>query len=155
MATFTLTVNGKARAVDAGDPDTPLLWILRDRLGLTGTKYGCGAGACGACTVHLDGDAAPSCQVPIRAAAGRRVTTIEGLSGDGRHPCQIAWLEEDVAQCGYCQPGMIMEAAAVIAKKSAATSSEIEAALSGHICRCGTYGRIRRAVRAVAAGAKR
>jgi isoquinoline 1-oxidoreductase alpha subunit len=153
MATFTLTVNGKPRTVEASDPDMPLLWALRDRLGLTGTKYGCGAGACGACTVHLDGDAAQSCQVPIRAAAGRRVTTIEGLSDDGRHPCQLAWLEEDAAQCGYCQPGMIMEAAALLAKKRA-SAIEIEAALSGHICRCGTYGRIRRAVKTLtAAGA--
>ena len=151
MATFTLTVNGKPRTVEAADPEMPLLWVLRDRLGLTGTKYGCGAGACGACTVHVDGEALQSCQVPVSALAGRRVTTIEGLSDDGRHPCQLAWLEEDVAQCGYCQPGMIMAAAALLAKKKPAAPSEIETALSGHICRCGTYGRMRRAVRKAAA----
>jgi isoquinoline 1-oxidoreductase alpha subunit len=155
MATFTLTVNGKPRTVESGDPDMPLLWVLRDRLGLTGTKFGCGVGACGACTVHLNGEAFRSCQVPVSSVSGRRVTTIEGLSEDGRHPCQLAWLEEDVAQCGYCQPGMIMTTAALIAKKAAA-AAEIEAALSGHVCRCGTYGRMRRAVRTVAAaGAKR
>ena len=156
MATFTITVNGETRSVASGDPDMPLLWILRDRLGLTGTKYGCGVGACGACTVHVDGEALRSCQVPVSAAVGRRVVTIEGLSSDGRHPCQLAWLEQDVAQCGYCQPGMIMEAAAVLAKKKAAPASDFEAALSGHICRCGTYGRMREAVKAVAAsGVKR
>lgn len=154
MAMFTLTVNGKARTVESGDPDMPLLWVLRDRLGLTGTKFGCGVGACGACTVHVEGEALRSCQVPISAAAGRRITTIEGLSEDGRHPCQLAWLQEDVAQCGYCQPGMIMTTAALIAKKKAA-ASEIEAALSAHVCRCGTYGRMRRAVKTVAAGATR
>ena len=156
MATFTFSVNGRPRTVEAGDPGMPLLWVLRDRFGLTGTKYGCGAGACGACTVHVDGEAMRSCQVPVSAVSGRRITTIEGLSDDGRHPCQLAWLEEDVAQCGYCQPGMIMEAAALLAKKKAAAASDFEAALSGHICRCGTYGRMRRAVKRVAAaGVKR
>ncbi len=125
--------------------------MLRDRLGLTGTKYGCGAGACGACTVHVDGEALRSCQVPLSAAAGRRVTTIEGLSEDGRHPCQLAWLEEDVAQCGYCQPGMIMTAAALLSGKKPVAAARVEAALSEHICRCGTYGRMRRAVAKAAA----
>jgi aerobic-type carbon monoxide dehydrogenase small subunit (CoxS/CutS family) len=146
----TLTVNGTARSVDAADPETPLLWVLRDRLGLTGTKYGCGVGACGACTVHVDGVAMRSCQVPLSAAVGRRVTTIEGLSPDGRHPCQLAWLAEDVAQCGYCQAGMIMEAAALSDGRKRAGVAEIEAALSGHVCRCGTYARIRRAIRRAA-----
>ncbi len=150
MATYAITVNGTGRTVEAGDPDMPLLWVLRDRLGLTGTKYGCGVGACGACTVHLDGEAIRSCQVPLQAAVGRRVTTIEGLSPDGRHPCQVAWLEEDVAQCGYCQPGMIMMTAALLAKKKPATAAEVEAALSGHVCRCGTYGRMRSAVQRLA-----
>ncbi|HEY1434211.1 MAG TPA: (2Fe-2S)-binding protein, partial [Thermoanaerobaculia bacterium] len=135
--------------------DMPLLWVLRDRLGLTGTKYGCGVGACGACTVHLDGEAMRSCQVSVSAAAGRRVVTIEGLSTDGRHPCQLAWLEQDVAQCGYCQPGMIMAAAALVARKKAASASDVEAALAGHICRCGTYGRMRQAVRSVIDGQTR
>jgi aerobic-type carbon monoxide dehydrogenase small subunit (CoxS/CutS family) len=146
----TLTVNGTARSVDAADPETPLLWVLRDRLGLTGTKYGCGVGACGACTVHVDGVAMRSCQVQLSAAVSRRVTTIEGLSPDGRHPCQLAWLAEDVAQCGYCQAGMIMEAAALADGRKRAGVAEIEAALSGHLCRCGTYARIRRAIRRVA-----
>ena len=148
---YLLTVNGRPRSVDAADPDTPLLWILRDRLGLTGTKYGCGAGVCGACTVHLDGEAFRSCQVPVSAAAGRRVTTIEGLSADGsgNHPCQRAWLAEDVAQCGYCQPGMIMEMAALLARPAKPSGSDVDAALSDHVCRCGTYARIRRAARRV------
>ena len=154
MASFSITVNGRAQAVEAGNPETPLLWVLRDTLGLTGTKYGCGAGVCGACTVHVDGQAMRSCQVSIRAAAGRRITTIEGLSEDGRHPCQLAWLAEDVAQCGYCQPGMIMTTAALSAGKKPAGQAQVEAALSAHICRCGTYGRMRRAVERVVAGGK-
>ena len=154
MASFSITVNGRAQAVEAGNPEMPLLWVLRDTLGLTGTKYGCGAGVCGACTVHVDGQAMRSCQVSIRAAAGRRITTIEGLSEDGRHPCQLAWLAEDVAQCGYCQPGMIMTTAALSAGKKPAGQAQVEAALSAHICRCGTYGRMRRAVERVVAGGK-
>lgn len=155
MPRFTLTVNGKPRTIESADPDLPLLWVLRDRLGLTGTKYGCGAGDCGACTVHLGGRAVRSCQVPISAVSGGAVTTIEGLSREGRHPCQIAWLEEDVAQCGYCQPGMIMEAAALF-EGGAPDPRRIEAALASHLCRCGTYGRIRKAVRrAVAAAGSR
>ena len=146
MAKYAITVNGRAQSVEAGNPDMPLLWVLRDTLGLTGTKYGCGAGACGACTVHVDGQATRSCQVPIQAVAGRKITTIEGLSEDGRHPCQLAWLAEDVAQCGYCQPGMIMTTAALVAGKKPAGQDQIEAALSAHICRCGTYGRMRKAV---------
>ncbi len=152
MAKYAITVNGRAQSVEAGNPDMPLLWVLRDTLGLTGTKYGCGAGACGACTVHVDGQATRSCQVPIQAAAGRKITTIEGLSEDGRHPCQLAWLAEDVAQCGYCQPGMIMTTAALVAGKKPAGQDQIEAALSAHICRCGTYGRMQKAVARAAAG---
>ena len=155
MKTYAITVNGKPRTVEASDPDTPLLWILRDGLGLTGTKYGCGAGVCGACTVHVDGADVRSCQVTIDAvaAAKGRVTTIEGLSSDGggRHPCQAAWIAEDVAQCGYCQAGMIMAAAALLARKPRVTDADIDAALGDHVCRCGTYTRIRRAVHAAAA----
>ena len=154
MAKFAITVNGRAQSVESGDPDVPLLWVLRDTLGLTGTKFGCGMGACGACTVHLDGKAMRSCQVPLQAAAGRRITTIEGLSADGRHPCQLAWLAEDVAQCGYCQPGMIMTTAALVAGSKPAGQQQVEAALAEHICRCGTYGRMQKAVAHVVAGAK-
>jgi isoquinoline 1-oxidoreductase subunit alpha len=154
IAKLRLTVNGRSRSVDVFDADGPLLWVLRDGLGLTGTKYGCGMGVCGACTIHLDGEAVQACQIPVSRAAGRRVTTIEGLSSDGRHPCQRAWLDADVAQCGYCQPGMIMEAAALLDAKAGA--ERIEKALSSHVCRCGTYARIRRAVAAaVAEGASR
>jgi len=148
---YLLTVNGRPRSVEAADPDTPLLWILRDRLGLTGTKFGCGVGVCGACTIHFDGEAVRSCEVPVSLAAGRSVTTIEGLSADGSHPCQRAWLEEDVAQCGYCQPGMIMEMAALLARAARPSESDVEAAMSDHVCRCGTYARIRRAARRVMA----
>ena len=155
MKSYAITVNGKARRVEAADPDTPLLWILRDNLGLTGTKYGCGMGICGACTVHVDGAEARSCQVTIEAVASAsgRVTTIEGLSADGRHPCQTAWLAEDVAQCGYCQAGMIMAAAALLAKKPRVTDADIDEALGDHVCRCGTYTRIRKAVHAAASAA--
>lgn len=146
MARFALTVNGRRREVEAADPDTPLLWVLRDRLGLTGTKYGCGMGVCGACTVLRGSEAVRSCQVPISAAAGGRFTTIEGLSRDGGHPCQRAWLEEDVSQCGYCQAGMILEAAALLSKTARPTDAEIDAAFGDHVCRCGTYLRVRRAV---------
>src|SRR5215510_3657550 len=140
MAKVALTVNGRARTVEVYDADVPLLWVLRDGLGLTGTKYGCGIGVCGACTVHLDGEAVQACQVPASGSVGRRVTTIEGLSRDGSHPCQRAWLDADVAQCGYCQPGMIMEAAALLDVK--ADAARIEGALATHVCRCGTYARI-------------
>jgi isoquinoline 1-oxidoreductase alpha subunit len=140
-----LTVNGAEHEIDA-PPEMPLLWALRDLMGLTGTKYGCGMAQCGACTVHVDGVALRSCVTPVSAAAGRKITTIEGLSADGSHPVQRAWAEMDVVQCGYCQPGQIMSAAALLSAKADPTDSEIDAALSGNICRCGTYQRIRAAV---------
>ena len=140
-----LTVNGVERDVNAPS-DMPLLWALRDLLGLTGTKFGCGIAQCGACTVHLDGTPRRSCVTPVSAAAGKKITTIEGLSSDGTHPVQRAWAELDVVQCGYCQSGQIMSAAALLAEKSDPTDDDIDAALSGNICRCGTYQRIRAAV---------
>jgi isoquinoline 1-oxidoreductase subunit alpha len=146
MAKLQFTVNGKSRVFE-GDPETPLLWVLRDHLGLTGTKYGCGVGICGACTVHAGSTAVRSCQIPIRDAAGESFTTIEGLSAEGRHPCQRAWLEEDVAQCGYCQPGMIMAASALLREKPGPTDAEIDDVMSELVCRCGTYPRIRKAIR--------
>jgi isoquinoline 1-oxidoreductase alpha subunit len=145
VASFTLKVNGQEYAVDT-DPETPLLWILRDSLGLTGTKYSCGSGLCGACTVHLDGRAVRSCVTPVSAAASHEIVTIEGLSPDHIHPVQTAWLEENVPQCGYCQPGQIMQAAALLAENPTPTDDEIDVAMSGNICRCGTYPRIRRAI---------
>jgi len=141
----TLTVNGTAQNIDA-DPDTPLLWILRDHLSLTGTKYGCGMALCGACTVHVDGSAVRACVLPLKAVEGKSVTTIEGLSKDRGHPVQLAWKEIDVPQCGYCQSGQIMSAAALLAANPSPKDADIDAALSGNICRCGTYGRIRRAI---------
>lgn len=149
MSRFTLEVNGAARTVDA-DPATPLLWVLRDDLGLTGAKYGCGEGLCGACTVLVDGEAARACATTIAEAAGRRVTTIEGLAA-ANHPLVAAWIAEDVPQCGYCQPGQLLQAAALLARTPAPTDDEIAAAMSGNLCRCGTYLRIRRAIRRVAA----
>jgi isoquinoline 1-oxidoreductase subunit alpha len=140
-----LNVNGVEREVDA-QSDMPLLWALRDLLGLTGTKFGCGIAQCGACTVHLDGTPRRSCVTPVSAAAGKKITTIEGLSSDGSHPVQRAWAELDVVQCGYCQSGQIMSAVALLAEKSNPTDADIDAALSGNICRCGTYQRIRSAV---------
>ena len=140
-----LTVNGVEREVTAPS-DMPLLWALRDLLGLTGTKFGCGIAQCGACTVHLDGTPRRSCVTPISAAAGKKITTIEGLSADGSHPVQRAWTELDVVQCGYCQSGQIMSAAALLEETSDPTDADIDAALSGNICRCGTYQRIRAAV---------
>ena len=151
MASVTLVVNGTRRDVDAPG-DTPLLWILRDTLDLTGTKFGCGMAQCGACTVHLDGAPVRSCSVPVSAAAGKRITTIEGLSPERSHPLQKAWLELDVPQCGYCQSGQIMSAAALLARSSDPTDAEIDAAMSGNICRCGTYQRIRAAIHAAAKG---
>jgi aerobic-type carbon monoxide dehydrogenase small subunit (CoxS/CutS family) len=145
MAPLTLIVNGKRRRVDVPG-DTPLLWALRDALGLTGTKYGCGAGHCGACTVHLDGVAVRSCGLPVAQAAGKRITTIEGLSPDGAHPVQRAWVAEDVAQCGYCQAGQIMAAAALLRTTPRPTDTQIDTAMSGNLCRCGTYQRIRAAI---------
>ena len=142
---IAMTVNGKAVRVDV-DPDTPLLWVLRDTLELTGTKYGCGIALCGACTVHLDGEPVRSCTTPVSQAAGKRVLTIEGLSPDTSHPVQRAWIAEAVPQCGYCQAGQIMSAVALLAKNRSPDDAEIEAAMAGNICRCGTYNRIRRAV---------
>ena len=140
-----LNVNGSERDVDAPD-DMPLLWVLRDLMGLTGTKFGCGIAQCGACTVHVDGTTLRACVTPASAVAGRRITTIEGLSADGSHPVQQAWAELDVVQCGYCQSGQIMSAAALLAKVPSPTDTDIDQALSGNLCRCGTYQRIRAAV---------
>ena len=149
MARFVLTINQQRHTVDA-DGAMPLLWALRDVLGLTGTKYGCGVGVCGACTVLEDGKAVRSCLVTVAAAQARRYTTIEGLSPDGSHPCQRAWIAEDVAQCGFCQPGMILEAASLLTSTPAPTDAQIASAFDGHICRCGTYTRIQAALRRVA-----
>lgn len=153
MPAYTLTVNGERRSFEAA-ADTPLLWILRDVLNLTGTKYGCGAGLCRACTIHLDGEASFSCQIPISAVDGRRVTTIEGLSPDRSHPLQKAWIEEDVPQCGYCQPGQIMSAAALLARTPAPSAAEIDDWMATNLCRCGTYNRIRSAIERAAAERK-
>ncbi len=142
---FKLTVNGKPATVDVPD-DMPLLWVLRDVLNLRGTKYGCGIGLCGSCTVHIGGRAVRSCMTTIRAAANQRITTIEGLSPDGRHPLQLAWQEMDVPQCGYCQAGQIMNAAALLASNKKPTDQEIDRAMEGNLCRCGTYLRIREAI---------
>jgi isoquinoline 1-oxidoreductase alpha subunit len=139
-----LRINGRDVAVDA-DPDTPLLWVIRDHVNLTGTKFGCGAGLCGACTVHLDGAAIRSCITPVADAEGAEITTIEGLSRDGSHPVQQAWLAEQVPQCGYCQPGMIMAAAALLADTPRPSDGDIDAAMT-NLCRCGTYDRVRRAI---------
>jgi isoquinoline 1-oxidoreductase alpha subunit len=146
---IAVTVNGKREQIDA-DPDMPILWVLRDRLGLTGTKYGCGEAHCGACTVHLDGEAVRACVTPLRRAAGRTLTTIEGLSGNGEHPLQRAWVELCVPQCGYCQAGQIMSAAALLSKRPKPTDEEIDQSLAGNLCRCGTYLRIRAAVKRAA-----
>ncbi len=154
MARHTLIVNGTSRTVDV-DPDTPLLWVLRDSLGMTGTKYGCGIGECGNCTVHLDGEAARSCMTTVADARGRRIVTIEGLDAGGGHPVQRAWETEQVTQCGYCQPGQIMQAAALLAKTPAPTDAQIDEAMNGNLCRCGTYTRIRRAIHAAAQEARR
>ena len=145
MAQFSLNINGQNQTVDV-HPDTPLLWALRDTLGLKGTKYSCGNGLCGSCTVHIDGEAKRSCIVPISEAAGHNITTIEGLSAQGDHPLQRAWIAENVSQCGYCQPGQIMAAAALLAATPDPSDDEIDAVMSGNLCRCGTYQRIRRAI---------
>jgi isoquinoline 1-oxidoreductase subunit alpha len=147
---FTLAINGQSRQVDV-DSDTPLLWVLRDTLDLIGTKFGCGGGFCGACTIHIDGRPRRACQIAISEVGAGRVTTIEGLSADNAHPVQRAWREIDVPQCGYCQAGQIMTAAALVARTPNPTDEEIGAAMSGNICRCGTYMRVRRAVRRAAA----
>jgi len=149
-----LLVNGRTRTAEV-DPDTPLLWVLRDGLGLTGTKYGCGVGQCGACTVLVDGEAVRSCSTPVSDLAGKRIETIEGLSPDGDGPLQRAWREEEVSQCGYCQPGQLMAAAALLSRTPHPTDAEIDAAMGDVLCRCGTYNRIRRAIRRAAGGGKR
>lgn len=149
MARFQVVVNGRERAVEA-DGATPLLWVLRDHLALTGTKFGCGEGVCGSCTVLLEGAAVRSCQVSLAEAAGKAITTIEGLSPDGTHPLQKAWVAEDVAQCGYCQPGFLMTAAGLLARKPRPTEADLREAFAGMVCRCGTYQRIRKAVRRAA-----
>jgi isoquinoline 1-oxidoreductase alpha subunit len=151
MAT-SLRVNGQERSF-GGDPSMPLLWYLRDELGLTGTKYGCGVAQCGACTVHVDGDAARACTTTIQEVAGKSVTTIEGLSPDGNHPVQKAWRDLNVPQCGYCQTGQIMQAAALLKQTPSPTDDDIDTAMAGNICRCGTYQRIRAAIKQAAKGA--
>lgn len=145
MSKITLQINGRAQAVDAA-PETPLLWVLRDHLGLVGTKYGCGVGQCGACTVHLDGQPTRACLTPVSTVGQRKVRTIEGIDPAGRHPVQQAWLALDVPQCGYCQAGQIMSAVALLERQPRPTDADIDAALGGHLCRCGTYVRIRAAV---------
>jgi isoquinoline 1-oxidoreductase alpha subunit len=148
------TLNDKPQTVDV-PPDMPLLWVLRDTLNLTGTKFGCGMALCGACTVHVDGEPTRSCVTRISDVAGKKVTTIEGLSPDGSHPVQQAWTKVDVPQCGYCQPGQIMSAAALLARKPHPTDADVDDAMAGNICRCGTYQRIREAIHRAAASAKR
>jgi aerobic-type carbon monoxide dehydrogenase small subunit (CoxS/CutS family) len=150
MSKTTVTVNARTYQVDVA-PETPLLWVLRDTLGLTGTKYGCGMGLCGACTVHVDGQARRSCQMPVGSVGRKRVTTIEGLSLDGSHRVQRAWIAEQVPQCGYCQSGQIMQAAALLSTTPHPTAAQIDEAMNGNICRCGTYPRIRRAIQRAAA----
>jgi isoquinoline 1-oxidoreductase alpha subunit len=142
---ISFTLNGKSRTVEVS-PEMPLLWVLRDVLNMTGTKFGCGMALCGACTVHVNGEATRSCTLAVSSVAGKRVTTIEGLSADASHPVQKAWIEEDVPQCGYCQSGQIMSAVALLAKKPKPTDADIDDAMSGNICRCGTYQRIRKAI---------
>jgi aerobic-type carbon monoxide dehydrogenase small subunit (CoxS/CutS family) len=142
---ITFTLNGKSQTVDVS-PDMPLLWVLRDTLNMTGTKFGCGMALCGACTVHINGEATRSCITPISSVSGKKIMTIEGLSADGSHPVQKAWIEEDVPQCGYCQSGQIMSAVALLAKKPKPTDADIDDFMSGNICRCGTYQRIRKAI---------
>lgn len=154
MAKYSLKVNGKPYVVDV-DPSTPVLWVLRDHLNLVGTKYGCGVGACGACTIHLNGTALRSCQLPIAGVGTKEITTIEGLSEHGDHPVQKAWLEQDVAQCGYCQTGQIMTAAALLKTNPNPSDADIDNYMSGNICRCGTYTRIRSAIKTAAKSAKK
>lgn len=149
MAAINLNVNGKKQQVDV-DPKTPVLWVLREHLNLVGTKYGCGIAQCGACTIHLDGVAVRSCQLPVSAVGDKAITSIEGLSESGDHPVQKAWLEHDVAQCGYCQTGQIMSAVAFLKKNQNPSDEEIESAMNGNICRCGTYLRIKAAVKTAA-----
>lgn len=153
MAAIKLLINQKTHAIDV-DPRMPLLWAIRDVVGLTGTKYGCGIAQCGACTVHLEGTPIRSCSIPVSAAAGKSITTIEGLSSDSSHPVQQAWILEQVPQCGYCQSGQILSAAALLKRKPSPTDKDIDAAMQGNICRCGTYPRIRKAIKTAAALAK-
>jgi isoquinoline 1-oxidoreductase alpha subunit len=145
MASYSINVNGEKRTVDVS-PDTPLLWVLRDSLGLVGTKYGCGIGQCGSCTVHLNGTAVRSCSLPVSTVKEANITTIEGLSKEGDHPVQQAWMEVDVPQCGYCQAGQIMTASALLAKTPKPSDEQIETAMNGNICRCGTYHRVKEAI---------
>jgi isoquinoline 1-oxidoreductase alpha subunit len=145
MANITFTLNGSSQTVDVV-PEMPLLWVLRDVVGLTGTKFGCGMGLCGACTVHLDGQPVRSCSTPVKSVAGKKVVTIEGLSPNGTHPVQRAWMEIDVPQCGYCQSGQVMSAAALLAQKPKPTDADIDTAMRGNLCRCGTYQSVRTAV---------
>ncbi|WP_322029209.1 (2Fe-2S)-binding protein [Paraburkholderia sp. J76] len=149
---IAIVVNDTRHTVDDVPDDMPLLWVLRDRLKLTGTKFGCGKGLCGACTVHLEGEAVRSCVLPAVAVDGQRITTIEGLSRDGRHPLQLAWIAEDVPQCGYCQSGQLMQAAALLAHAGVPDDATIVSTMSGNVCRCGTYGRIHRAIKRAASG---
>lgn len=149
MAIFNLNINGKSMQVDV-DPATPVLWVLRDHLDLVGTKYGCGVAACGACTIHLDGNAVRSCVMPVSSVGGSKITTIEGLSENGDHPVQKAWLEHDVPQCGYCQAGQIMSASALLSNNPNPSDDDIDNAMNGNICRCGTYLRIKAAVKTAA-----
>lgn len=149
MAAITLKINGKSVNVEA-DPKMPLLWAIRELAGLTGTKYGCGIAQCGACTVHLNGAPVRACSLPVAAAANKEITTIEGLSADNSHPVQQAWIQEQVPQCGYCQSGQIMAAAALLTRKPNPTDADIDSAMQGHICRCGTYPRIRKAIKKAA-----
>ena len=146
MASYSLNINGKTLQVNA-DPSTPILWVLRDHLNLVGTKYGCGIAACGACTIHLDGSAVRSCQLPVSSVGEKAITTIEGLSESGDHPVHQAWLEHDVPQCGYCQAGQIMSAAALLEVTPNPSDAEIDSAMNGNICRCGTYTRIKAAIK--------
>ncbi|MDR6563527.1 MULTISPECIES: 2Fe-2S iron-sulfur cluster-binding protein [unclassified Arcicella] len=148
MAKYSLKINGKIQQVDV-DPSTPMLWVLRDHLNLPGTKFGCGMAMCGACTVHLNGTAIRSCSMPVSAVGKQAITTIEGLSANGTHPVQKAWLEHDVAQCGYCQAGQMMSAAALLKENPNPSDEEIDASMSGNICRCGTYLRIKEAIKSV------
>ena len=149
MAGISLIINGKSQVISA-DPSTPLLWVLRDELGLVGTKFGCGIASCGACTVHVEGVATRSCILPVASLAGKNITTIEGLSENGDHPVQVAWLENDVPQCGYCQSGQIMSAAALLAQNVLPSDEDIDNAMMGNICRCGTYVRIKSAIKQAA-----
>jgi len=152
MATFNLNINGKSQQVNV-DPSTPMLWVLRDHLNLVGTKYGCGIAMCGACTIHLEGEAMRSCQLPVSAVGNKAITTIEGLSENGDHPVQKAWLEHDVPQCGYCQAGQIMNAAALLKSNPKPSDQEIDEGMRGNLCRCGTYVRIKKAIKTASSNA--